>query len=104
MRTNFETLLELRKDAMDRARCPYDEEQIRQMVAVAVERVEARNFRWWLVRHYSVAACVAAMMVWGVNVYAVPAPSLPRSTGMAVNRQVAEMQVGDMLQHVESCA
>ena len=67
MKENFETLIELRAHAMDRARCPYEGQQLRQLTDAAIARAESRR-RVSTRRHswlrYASVACVATLMGW----------------------------------------
>ncbi len=88
----------MRAKALEMSHCPCDGEQIGRMVSEAVGRAEeARSFRKAVLRRYAAAACVSAMMVVGSHVYANSLPSLPRSTDVAVSRQVLDTVISNIL-------
>lgn len=104
-KTDFETLIALRAHAMERAHCPYDEEQLRAMVTQAVRRVETerkaradrRRYRRQVLARYAVAACVSAVLVFGISASAPPTPSQILSTSASVSGLYAEVAVADMV-------
>lgn len=105
MKTKFETLIERRAHAMETARCPYDEEQLRAMVAQAVRRVDAgrpsqadrRLYRRQVLARYAVAACVSAVLVFCISAYAPPAPPQILSVDTTVSGLYAEAVITDMV-------
>lgn len=96
MKDDFDMLLAQRQRNLRAEVCPYEGDELRQIVAKAVLRAkarEARAFRRQVLLRYSVAACVAAVLV--VRVLFLPTPP---SQMMASNAGVSYHEVDVALQ------
>ena len=96
-KTDFDTLIAFRSHAMEKARCPYNEEQLRAQIAQVVQRVEAERLiqanRRQVLSRYFAAACVALMLGCGTYI-TVPQNELP---AMRVSMQIDRRNVPDTI-------
>lgn len=102
MKTNFDKLIEYRSHAMERARCPYSEDERRQMVEAAIMRVEAslRQERRYEFRRYAVAACVALLV--GVAAYhVIPSQECMMHSSLFVRSSYVVDSINSMFYHEE---
>lgn len=102
MKTNFDKLIDYRSHAMERAHCPYSEDELRQMVKVVIMRAEAnrRQVLRYEFRRYAAAACVALLM--GVAAYQViPSEEYMMHSSVSVRSSYVVASINSMINYGE---
>ena len=102
MKADFDQLLAQRQRGLEAVNCPYEGGELRQIVDQAVDRAkvaEARSFRRQVLLRYSVAACVAAILVKGVALLP-PSPSRMMACNMDVSYYEIDLAVRGMLSSI----
>ena len=107
MKTRFDDLIENRARPMSSARCPYDGQEMRQMVAAAVSQVadeERLRFHRRVVRRYSMSVLLLLLMMFGSVKTMFGKPVLQGSISSITVRHDAVAAIDMFINHHNMCA